>query len=250
MREKRSFFLGTGLLALIFVLAIIPTPVSAALVWSEYFEELDFDTWTAQSCQLIDNELHGINGDHISAVHAYRESTVAVGTWKFDLREVGGWGEELDTCRVTFLSPLEPEVPDWEYIALSIVHGSNTQGVRLIYRIEKYMNNQPKIILGTHLGEIVDNTAGTLNHFGITRTAGGLITVYLNNTQIIQVTDTDITETNWFDYYTWDDWAFDNIEVYDTIEIGQPLTLLSIGLVGGGAIAIVVIAVYFMKIRK
>ena len=70
--KKNEYMIGLGLLTLICVLSFTPAQVSGALVWSEYFNELDFDTWTMTSCQLINNELHGIQGDHLPAVKAYR----------------------------------------------------------------------------------------------------------------------------------------------------------------------------------
>lgn len=240
----------SGLLFLVSVLIYSPIQVSGALVWSEYFDELDFDTWTMQSCQLIDNELHGVNGDHAPAVIAYRESAVSVGTWKFDLREVGEWGEELDICKIYFMSPLELEVPDWEYYALSIVHASGSGGVRLSYRIEKYVDSQPKIFVDTYLGEWMVSTKGTLHHFTITRVDSGQMTVYLNGTQIMQGTDTQLTTTGWFGFYTWDDWSLDNVECYDTIEIGGSLPLATIGIVGVAAVGIILVAVYFIRGRK
>ncbi|TFH08946.1 MAG: hypothetical protein E4H14_05410 [Candidatus Thorarchaeota archaeon] len=249
MKKNRSF-LGFGLLTLVCILSFIPANVSGALVWSEYFNELDFDTWTMQSCQLIDNELHGINGDHISAVMAYRESTISTGTWKFDLTEIGEWGEELDICKIFFMSPLELEVPNWEYYALSIVHASGSGGERLSYTIEKYVNNLPKILIATHLGEWQGTTKGTHHHFAITRVDSGLMTVFLNGTQIMQVTDTELTTTGWFGFYTWDDWSLDNVEVYNTIEIGGTLPLVTIGVVGAAVIGIIVVSIYFVRFRK
>ena len=248
--KKNDYIIGLGLLSLLCVLSYAPAQVSGALVWSEYFNELDFDTWTMQSCQLIDNELHGVNGDHAPAVMAYRESTVAVGTWKFDLREVGEWGEELDICKIYFMSPLELEIPDWEYYALSIVHASGSGGVRLSYTIEKYIDNQPKVIVASYLGEYMESTKGTLHHFAITRVESGQMTVYLNGTQVMQGNDADLTTTGWFGFYTWDDWSLDNVEVYDTIEVGQSLPLVTIGIVGVAAIGIIVVAVYFVRVRK
>ncbi|MHA1136068.1 MAG: hypothetical protein ACTSSE_06225 [Candidatus Thorarchaeota archaeon] len=203
-----------------------------------------------QSYQLIDNELHGVNGNHAPAVMAYCESTVAVGTWKFYLREVGEWGEELDICKIYFMSPLEPEIPGWEYYALSIVHASGSGGVRLSYTIEKYIDNQPKVIVASYLGEHMESTKGTLHHFAITRVESGQMTVYLNGTQVMQGNDADLATTGWFGFYTWDDWSLDNVEVYDTIEVGQSLPLVTIGIVVVAAIGIIVVAVYFVRVRK
>ncbi|MFW9808529.1 MAG: hypothetical protein ACFFE6_04020 [Candidatus Thorarchaeota archaeon] len=246
--SNRSKIIRLSVLALICLLTITPMQSSAALVWTEYFDELDADIWTYQSCQIIDGQLRGTHADHASAVILYRESTVAVGTWKFELNETGEWGEELDICRFWILSPLQPEVPDWEYYALSIVHAGGAAGQRLSYTIEKYVDNNPKVILDSYLGEAMETTVGTFHQFMITRDAGGQITVYLNSTLIMQATDTALDSTGWFGFYTWDDWALDNIEVYDTIETGLNLPLvLSIG--AGGVIIVAAILIYQYKRR-
>ncbi len=52
--RNRTRLLGLGLLTLLCLLAFAPNQGSAALVWSEYFDELDADIWTYQSCQIID----------------------------------------------------------------------------------------------------------------------------------------------------------------------------------------------------
>jgi hypothetical protein len=148
------------------------------------------------------------------------------------------------------MSPLEPEVPDWEYYALSIVHASGSGGVRLSYRIEKYVDNVPKVLLDTHLGEWQETTKGDFHHFAITRVASGQMTVFLNGTQILQATDTELTTTGWFGFYTWDDWSLDNVECYDTIEIGQTLSLETIGVASAASIGIIMVIVYFVRVRK
>jgi hypothetical protein len=119
----------------------------------------------------------------------------------------------------------------------------------LSYTIEKYVDNRPKVLLATYLGEYMESTKGTLHHFAITRVASGQMNVFLNGTQVMQGTDTDLTTTGWFGFYTWDDWSLDNVEVYDTIEVGQSPMML-IGIVGIAAIGIIVVSVYFVRFRK
>jgi hypothetical protein len=245
--SNRTRLLGMGLLTLLCLIAFAPNQSSAALVWSEYFDELDDDIWTYQSCQIVDGVLRGTHADHASAVHLYRESTVAVGTWKFDLTEVGEWGEELDICRIYILSPLEPEVPDWEYYALSIVHAGGAAGQRLSYTLDKYVDNNPRVLLDTYIGEPQETTVGTFHQFMITRGSGGQMSVYLNSTLIMQATDTDLDSTGYFGFYTWDDWALDNIEVYDTIGTGDSvLTVVAMGAVG----VIVIVAVLIVQFKR
>ena len=137
-------------------------------------------------------------GDHISAVRAYYRSNVTVGTWKFDLVEIGGWGEELDTMKIYFMSP---EKPDYSVsYALNLVQASGVGGDRYFYTLEKWYDDT-KIKLENHLGDPQPTVAGMLHHFTITRQSSGLISVYLNSTLILQATDTDITTTEYFGLY-------------------------------------------------
>jgi len=237
MKENR-FILGLELLTLLCVLSFTPVQVSGALVWSETFEELDPALWENYSCQIIDGILRGVQGDHISAVRAYYRSNVSVGTWKFDLVEVGGWGEELDVMKIYFMSP---EKPDYSVsYALSLVQSSGPDGDSYSYTIEKWYDSF-KTNLVNYISEPRPLLTGMLQHLAITRDSSGLMSVYLNSTLILQATDTDITTTSYFGFYTWDDWAFDNVSVYDTIEIGGGLPLITIGVIAAVPIAIVAI---------
>jgi hypothetical protein len=102
------------------------------------------------------------------------------------------------------------------------------------------------VILDSYLGDAQETTVGTFHQFMVTRDAGGLMSVYLNSTLILQASDTDLDSTNWFGFYTWDDWALDNIEVYDTIETGLNLPMvLAIG--AGGVIAVAAILIFKFK---
>jgi len=243
MKENRSI-LGLELLTLLCILFFTPTQVSGALVWSETFDELDPALWENYSCQIIDGILRGVQGDHISAVRAYYRSNVTVGTWKFDLVEVGGWGEELDIMKIYFMSP---EKPDYSVsYALSLVQSSGPDGDSYSYTIEKWYNSF-KTNLVNYIGEPHPLLTGMLQHLAITRDSSGLMSVYLNSTLILQVTDTDITTTSYFGFYTWDDWAFDNVSVYDTIEIGGGLPLITIGVIAAVPIAIIAIVLIRRK---
>lgn len=243
---NKKLLIAVSALYILCLVSFPTTLVSAALVWAEYFNHLDYDIWTSQSCRLEDNEQHGVDGDHISAVIAYRDSSVAVETWKFDLREVGAWGEEFDVCKVYFMSPLELEVLDWEYYALSIVHAGGLSGISYSYRIEKYLDNQPKVLIPTYLGETHESVKGITHHFAITRHSSGLMSVYLNGSLIMSTTDNDITTTEYFGFYTWDDWAFDNVEVYDTIEIGQDIPMVLVCI----AVIVLIAAIAIFVIHK
>jgi hypothetical protein len=245
MGLRRRHYLGFLSLMLLCLIAYTPLQGSAGLVWSETFDELNPEVWTTLlSCKVEDGALRGIQSEaphHISAVRASRVSNTSVGTWKFELTDMRTWDEELDVCKVFFMSPGDPTYDD--YYALSINHAGGQEGERYVYTIEKYLVGSPFVILASHVGETRTSTVGLLHRFAITRTANGRMSVYLNSSLILSVVDTDITETTIFGYYTWDDWAFDNVYVYDSIELGGQLTVLFIGMVVLGIVAIIAVVI-------
>ena len=246
--KRDSFLLLVGFLSvtgLVFA-ASLTQSASAAIVWTENFDELNYDVWTTQSCTVEDGSLRGVPPPpppyHISAAIAYRESTVSVGTWKFDFLEKAEWSEELDIGRVYFMST-ELEAVNWTYYCISITHGGGVDGVRLVYALEKYIYPNPKIVMDSHLGEPDPiSTTGTQHHFMITRTAGGTISVYLNSSMIMQTTDASYDSSEYFGYYAWHDWALDNITVYNTIETG--LGTIEMAVIGGAALVVIGLVIF------
>ncbi|MFX1483330.1 MAG: hypothetical protein ACFFCP_09095 [Promethearchaeota archaeon] len=240
-------------------LSFTPQICSASLVWSEPFDELDSGIWIAQSCRLQDGRLRGIDANTSwlerkvfplsDSIIAYRNSSISVGTWKLELEEMGGWDIEKsinDMTRVYFMLSGTPTDVD-SYLALSFRHASSTDGSFFSYRIEKYVDGVVTL-LNTYSGEAKETTVGILHQFTITRSSNGLISVYLNGTQILRAVDTDITTTQYFGLYTRIDWALDNIEVFDSIELGSgpPLALVAAGL----GISIVLVAVALLAKRQ
>lgn len=246
--KRDRFLIAIGLFCItgLACAAGLTQTADGAIVWTENFDELNFDIWTTQSCTVEDGTLRGVPPPpppyHISAAIAYRESSVAVGTWKFDFLEKAEWSEELDIGRVYFMSS-ELEAVNWTYYCLSITHGGGVDGVKLVYALEKYVYPNPKIVIDSYLGEPDPiSTAGTQHHFMITRTGSGVISVYLNSTLIMQKADSSIDTSEYFGYYAWHDWALDNITVYNTVETG--LGTMEIVAIGGAAVVIVGLVVF------
>ena len=246
--KRDSYLVLVGLLSItgLVLASSLTKTASSAIVWTETFDELNYDLWTTRSCTVEDGTLRGVPPPpppyHISAAIAYRESTVSVGTWKFDFLEKAEWSEELDIGRVYFMST-ELETANWTYYCLSITHGGGVDGVRLVYALEKYIYPNPKIVMASFLGEPDPiSTTGTQHHFMITRTSGGTISVYLNSSLIMQTTDSSYDSSEYFGYYAWHDWALDNITVYNTIETG--LGTMEIVAIGGIAVVIIGLVVF------
>lgn len=249
MWNVRRSYIGLVFLGLISILSFGPIRVSAGLVWYEPFDELNESYWDCTASYIVDGALRPVPQNPVtqmdrSAMRAYRSSNFSVGTWKFDLLETAEWREELDVLKVYFVSPGRPDYSD--YYALSIVHAGSTAGESYVYTLEKWFDAS-KTRLADYIGEAMDTTRGTFQQIIITRQSSGLMSVYMNSTLILQATDTDITNTSYFGFYTWDDWAFDNVYVYDTIVVGGDMTPLLIG--AAIASTTVILAIFLIRRR-
>ncbi|MHA2041112.1 MAG: hypothetical protein ACW975_04550 [Candidatus Thorarchaeota archaeon] len=84
------------------------------------------------------------------------------------------------------------------------------------------------------------------SHIDVTRAADGQLTVWIDDTQAIQATDTviDSDACDFFVVFTNLGWAFDNVVVNDAITVGQfPLILAA-------AAGLVVVFVLVLFIRR
>ena len=248
MRNVKRLHIGVGLLGLLLVLSYSPVQSSAGLVWYDTFDELNGTYWDCIASQIINGALRPVPGPpntqlDRAAMRAYRESNLTVGTWKFDLLETAEWDEELDIVKAYFVSPGRPDYSD--YYALSISHATVSGEQCYVYYLEKWFDSH-KTNLDDHIGEGFSNTKGVLQHIDITRQSDGLMSVYINSTLILQATDTDITNSSYFGFYTWDDWSFDNLYAYDTIEVGNNTMLILMG----AAIAIPIVIIALIWLRK
>lgn len=149
--------------------------------------------------------------------------------------------------RVYFLTSDTPTDMN-SYLALSFRHASSTEGNFFSYRIERYYHDVVTY-LDTYSGDPRESTIGILHHFAITRTSDGLISVYLNDTQILHAVDAEITTTQYFGFYTRVDWALDNIEVFDSIETNTGFPLVPVAAGVGIPIALIVL-VLLIRRRK
>jgi len=230
------------------MLSYSPIQSSASLVWFDTFDDLDDTYWDCIASQIIDGALRPVPGPENvmldrAAMRAYRVSNLTVGTWKFDLLETAEWDEELDLLKIYFVSPERPDYSD--YYALSIAHATISGEQSYVYYLEKWFDDR-KTKLDDYIGEGYYSTKGVFQHIDITRQSNGLMSIYVNSTLILQATDTDITNSSYFGFYTWDDWSFDNLYVFDSIEVGDNATLILVGV----AIAVPIVIIALVWLRK
>ena len=248
----RTITVGLGMIVLLCVLTYAPFHSGAALVWSDDFNDLNIDDWFQVSCTAEDGSLRGyveLDIDPPTPI-AYHPSTVATGTWKFDLTEIGEWGEELDLIHIYFIQT-DIQWDNSSYYALVISHGwVNTEGTigkTFVMELAKQYQDGIEYTLATYTTEPRFTQVGVLYQFAITRTTSGEMSVYVNGTHAMSAVDNDLTFSEHFGFYSWRDYSLDNIEVYNSIEIGGlPVQLIALGV----AIPIVIIAALVFLKRK
>jgi hypothetical protein len=225
-----------------------PLACRGAEVWSDDFDDGDFDGWTICENWLYDS------GSNWSATNYYLQCTqsdsgiishlsdTAYGTWICDFK-VDEAQVELGTyASIVFISSnLDGATDDLACYWISFSVGSTSEGYIFAPSLEKYKDTDGATIANseTHLP-----VAGW-HHIEVTRTTGGLFSVYHNGSLILQGTDTDIDTSELFSFWT-SRWSmFDNIVVDDA----PPIDWLLIGVAGLSAVVIVAVLVIILKRR-
>lgn len=201
------------------------SPVRATTVWSDNFNDGNYNDWTvhrggysAASLRLVHT-----TGLQVGISHP---STVAVGTWRFDMHVDTGPGQYGDFA-VSFMAgeiqPGSAEYPPFpaEGYCVSVHLGKIAVGIWSMYEYS---------ILPGGTGPSLDETSpGQINvtmHIDITRTSAGDINVWMDNTHVIQCRSTAVTTSSHFAvgerYYqlAW----IDNIVVSNTVDLEPPTT--------------------------
>ncbi|MFX1475168.1 MAG: hypothetical protein ACFFCO_06815 [Promethearchaeota archaeon] len=204
---SKRFTLTLVVGVLLWCLLIHAPPCQAATVWSDDFNDGTLDGWTVDT-GVFSADDHTLQGDAGMMSRASHTSTVATGTWSFDIH-CGYLG-----IGVQFIS-LEIGAPLIEYYSYDItVSGRNEQ----IYFF-RHWNYVP-----TRLGNYTPTTILGWHHFDITRDADGQFYVYINGTLAMEFVDTTYNSSNYFVVQAELDTAIDNIRVSDTVDISPPTT--------------------------
>ncbi|MHA1960609.1 MAG: hypothetical protein ACW99U_10270 [Candidatus Thorarchaeota archaeon] len=226
--KRRAFVIGTSVFAIVnlLLLALTPIPAQAAIVWSDNFDDGNYDGWT-----MCENPGFPFNASNWSAANNYLQidqedwglisypSNVAYGTWSFDFKfneteverrkfqmriffisndinNVTSVGDNDDlSCYYFDFNVLTTSSTDF-YLSLEKWHGAfNTI-------IDQY--NTPVPVAGWH-------------HIDVTRNTTGWFSVYHNGSLVLQGLDTELTTSELF-VLSFEDWQIiDNIVVRDDI---------------------------------
>jgi len=200
----------------------------AEVVWSEDFNDGDYDGWSLNLGEVTaeNQTFRNLEGSTILC----HESNITVGTWSFDAfisispHEVfnvwfmsdnkftvippEGWNGSA-YCITVYTPPDAPHTPyvDGTKIHLRKIHGA--------YGDPLAMDSLAEYIAP-------DDLSMTWHHIDITRDESGIMTVYLDYEPIIEYTDTTINASRYFQLYTIvKNVKFDNIIVKDVVDPPQ-----------------------------
>ncbi|MFX1416758.1 MAG: hypothetical protein ACFFC0_08085, partial [Promethearchaeota archaeon] len=230
-----------ALIALLCLLLLGPIACSATEVWSDDFNDGNFDGWVGDARTIVvDGTLRGSYSTEV-----YRQCDLTCGVWSFDILDMGGWELSYEPGLYMYFMSSHPDTPLRTFYCLRVTQGTTATGLKYIYAITK-MDGEATVTLASADGIERPDLRGVLHHIKVTRTATGHMSVYVNETLMVEATDSEISTSECFRILLGYDYAIDNIVVDDTPP-GIPMELLA---VGAGAVAIVVVTLVALRRRR
>ena len=268
------------LTALLLGLSFGPVPTSAAVIWSDDFNDGNYDGWTISGINVtsypppswVITELDGnftIENGMLKAHGpewnwAKHSSNIAYGTWSFDIHAVDS---SLAHFYVTFMT-MDGEAilgPSDGYAFMVATH-SDRPGGFTGFRLYRYNDLMWSPAFGEY--RTSRGPAGGY-HVDITRNLAGEFNVWINGTLRMSGQDTLHTTSESFLFNTPAGSSIDNVVVSDTVDFEPPTTtettttettmesttpppstdMTMILLIGGGAILAIVVIVIILKKR-
>lgn len=218
---------------LLLIAMLVPLKCSATMVWSDNFDDGNYDGWTVTGINMTAVPPVLVDGNYSAEDGLLRAtgegegwiwnlashpSTVATGTWSFDIdsppTEAG-----LTHFYVFFMSDdtnFEDGIPDGYAFKVEMVLYQGFRG----FELEKYVDGDNTQIAQYQTGQ--DVLGGY--HIDITRDSTGLFNVWVNGTHRMSAQDDTHSTSDYFRFSTPAGPALDNIEVFDSIEFDPPTT--------------------------
>lgn len=228
-------------LTLLCVTVYGPVPCSATEVWSENFDSAP--DWFLWGCGIdegwlrLDGSKKNIVNESIG--YANRSSSTVVGTWEFDIVELGSTSGEVN---VWFIADT-PNLGTATYYSIRLTRAATDTGSFPIIGLWRSLGGE-NVKLGSYDGQEGPKAS---HHIEISRDSAGQMRVYVNRTLRIAETDTDIDSSAYFVFHGHKmGAALDNIVVDDEIPIELPWELI---LLVAGAAVVIVVGVVVVKRR-
>jgi hypothetical protein len=187
----------------------------ADIVWSDDFDDEDYDNWIIQKGTWITEAKYLTTSDKGGIYHP---STTTVGTWSFDV-----YITPVPSDDFSFLFMLEqpmqlPILGYTEFTAYFISIYAYQDGSSSIIKLRRMSGSVSATLEDLVVYEVGRDLSNKWIHIDITRDSEGRIKVYLNKALIIEHVDTLITSSNYFMLLGESGPAIDNIVVKDVVE--------------------------------
>lgn len=225
---------------------------SGSLVWSDDFDDGNYDGWTVGDGSFTaDDQYLENNGSGWSAIeHA---STVAYGTWSFWFYSNDSISSGLNQIRIyliadEILSQSDKEdIPITNGYALTI--DPATYDTQIEYMVHRYVaGDEWQIDLIWDVSP--DFEVYGWYHINITRDCYGTFSLYGNDTLYFHFTDTTHTSSSLFGFACEQGQAFETV-VISEIDCVPPTLPIEIILIGAGiAVVVLVIVLVVILIRR
>ncbi|MHA2204450.1 MAG: hypothetical protein ACXABC_01215 [Candidatus Thorarchaeota archaeon] len=245
---------------------LCPLQVYAATVWTDDFDDGDYDRWvitgingSSPSPTFIDGNFTIENG-RLKAEgpewnHAYHDSFVASGTWSFDILAVDSELKRFYVMFITLQGDLDEGYPNgYSFMVATNSYGPTQFTAFALLRQDTGYDNAPLCEYETSVG-----VAGGY-HIDITRNLDGEFNIWINGTHRITGKDTSYTISEGFRFHTPAGSSIDNVAVSDSVDFEAPTTsdtpteptplpvdLITILILGVGIVATIVIIAIVMK---
>ncbi|MHA1943846.1 MAG: hypothetical protein ACW96M_05560 [Candidatus Thorarchaeota archaeon] len=267
MVDKMDYkIVGLAILFLICWMGYFPLAARGAVVWSDDFNDGDYDGWTICENLVLGSEwpTAGFNGSQWLATNSYLQldqegkgvitypSNVAYGTWSFDFK--------FNETQIGFLSWAEVVIISSGHI-LTTDDWVPLEGFAIWIRFDVFTIEEPHdFTLSLKKGHDGDTTTidsawhvpvAGWHHIDVTRNTTGWFSVYHNGSPIMEGGDTDIDTSELFMVW-FEEWQMiDNIVVDDellTIDSAS-IDWVLIAIIGASAVVIIAVLVIILKRR-
>ena len=271
MRLKSSQVVPGLFIIVIILFGLTPVHVNAIQIWADDFTDGNYNDWSITGVNMSSITPTEIDGNFTAENfvlralgpewnHAYHESSIANGTWRFDIDAVSS---ELRHFYVIFMSVdgiLTEGAPDgYSLMVATDPYVNEFTGYALLRYNEGIVDIAP-------LGEY-ETTSGVRghHHIDIMRNTTGHFKVYVDGVLRISAVDTMHTRSDYFRFHTPAGSAIDNITVYDSEEepfpppettsgpattptgTGEPIPLEWLAIGVGIPVVIIIIVVIWKK---
>lgn len=206
------------LVLILAILAASPSSIDAATVWSDNFNDGNYNDWTVTkgifAVSSIEGASNSLLGNQVVYSVIHHDSNIAIGTWSFRLYNI-----EDRTTEIYFMAPEEPTSDVVDGYKLDV--WSTPEG-NPIFKIRKCVDGWD---------ETLDQYISSYDSYTwisvyITRTADGQISLYTGSSATFrfQVQDSTFSSSEYFGFCAGFTVSIDDVVVSDTVDFEPPTT--------------------------